>query len=120
MGQKSVSIGAKKFLGSLNSIGREWACSRSLSNLTGAREEYESVYTAEIEKLRSARQTKSVIKDYVSLYYFKSSDINEKEYPLLSSLLKAYIKLIFGEPAIKHIDSTGSVYNIPTNNNSNV
>jgi hypothetical protein len=111
--RETVSLGARKFLGKSNSLGREWACSQSLSNLTGAREDYNSEYLEEIEKLRKDKQSKEIVKDYVSLYYFNSSTVNETDYPRLNSLLKAYIKLIFREPESIKIDTTGAVYSVP-------
>jgi len=111
----SVTIGAKKFLGSLNSIGREWACSRSLSNIKGVRDDYEGEYTAELEKLRKSNLTKEVVKDYVSMYYFKKETITAEDFPKLHSLLKAYIGLIFKDPEKMQIDTTGSVFRVPVN-----
>ena len=113
---QSVSNGAKQFLGRLTSNGREWACSRSLSNITGARSEYESEYKEELEKLRKSEKSKEVVKDYVSMYYFPSELLNEKDFPSLFKLLQEYYALIFTEPNLTHIDSTGSNYNIPQYN----
>jgi hypothetical protein len=110
---KSVSYGAKRFLGQMSGNGREWACSRSLSNLTGAQYEYDSEYKEEIEKLRKAGKTKEVVKDYVSMYYFQTTELNERDYPKLSALLASYMHLIFPDPPEVRVDSTGSVYNIP-------
>ena len=49
----------------------------------------------------------------MSLHYFKRAELNEQEYPLLTKLMKDYINLLFPEPDISHIDTTGSVYNVP-------
>jgi hypothetical protein len=114
--QQSVSNGAKQYLGRLTSNGREWACSRSLSNITGARFEYESEYKEELEKLRKKDKSKEIIKDYVSMYYFKSEVLNDKDFPLLNKLLQDYYSLIFTEPNITHIDNTGISYAVPINN----
>jgi len=112
--QQTVSNGAKQFLGRLTSNGREWACSRSLSNITGARCEYESEYMQELEKLRKSELSKEVVKDYVSMYYFKSTVLTESEYPKLHTLLQSYLRLIFKGPPEQKIDMAGQVFNIPT------
>jgi hypothetical protein len=113
--RRAVSHGARRFLGGLNTVGREWACSRSLSNITGAREDYNSEYINEIESLRSAKQTKAIVKDYVSLYYFNASELNEQNYPRLTAMFKAYVALIFKDPHEVKIDTTGATFYVPAN-----
>lgn len=115
--EQSVSNGAKQYLGRLTSNGREWACSRNLSNITGARDEYNGEYTLELEKLRKSQATKEVVKDYVSMYYFNTKELNENDYPKLNSLLNSYLALIFGKRETVNIDNTGSVYQVPIYDN---
>lgn len=114
--RETVSLGARKFLGSQNSLGREWACSRSLSNITGAREDLNSDLFDEVEKLRKANGVKEIVKDYVSLYYFNSSLLNSIDYPKLFSFFQSYVKLLFPDPPNINIDTTGATFNVPIYN----
>jgi hypothetical protein len=88
---KSISSGAKAFLGKLNSCGKIWACSTTLSNLTGGQDELSEAYQKEIEKILQAKRSKRIDKDYVTCIYFDSTTINQVDTPLLFELLNSFL-----------------------------
>lgn len=93
----SVSSGAKKFLGKLSGSGRIWACSTTLSNITGAREELSEELLKEVEVIEKNQRTKRVNKDYVSCIYFDKGLINPATTPLLYKMLTDYLQQFFND-----------------------
>lgn len=92
---RSVTLGAKKFLASLNNNGRIWACSTTLSNITGGQDELSEAYLEEINKLEGKRGTRKVVLSYVSCFYFDTNSINLTDTPLLFNLLQQFIAIKF-------------------------
>jgi hypothetical protein len=94
----SVSPGVLAFLSRESYGGRIWACSQSLSNITGARAEITPEIAAEIHRINMRPDTKRVDKDYISMLFFKAELINETESPILWNILNMYVKSIFTDP----------------------
>jgi hypothetical protein len=94
-GVVSVSVGAKKFLSSLASVGRIWACSTSLSNIEGGRAEIDSFFLQELAIVKSKAKTHVIEKQYVTLLYFDPNTINPVDTPLLYDLFQLFLQTKF-------------------------
>lgn len=94
-GISSVSIGAKSFLGKLASKGREWACSRSLSKITGAVDALNSDLIDEVNKLKGLRRVRQVVGQYFTCVFFDPSLLTALEFPLLYNMLNSYLNDFF-------------------------
>jgi hypothetical protein len=93
--QSAVSKGAKKFLDSLASVGRIWACSTSLSNITGGQDIAEDVYMQEVDKIKKSKGTKVYNSEYVTCLYFDTNCLNAFDTPNLYGLFDSYVKSKF-------------------------
>jgi hypothetical protein len=96
-GNVTVSSGAKEYLRSISDVGRIWACSQQLSNVTGAQIELSDSYQREVEMLQKKSGSKRIDKDYVSCIYFRAADLNSKDTPLLRALLDEYLTSFFDD-----------------------
>jgi hypothetical protein len=95
--QSAVSKGAKKYLDSLASVGRIWACSTSLSNLSGGQDVQDQCYLDEIEVIKKCSNVKVFNKEFVSCIYFDNSVINPVTTPNLYGLLQSFVDSKFGK-----------------------
>lgn len=93
----SVSLGAKKFLAKESGSGRIWACSSTLSNITGAQDELSDELLQEIDSIQKHQRTKRVDKDYVSCIYFDKDLISPEKTPRLHAMLTAYLASLFSD-----------------------
>jgi hypothetical protein len=75
--------------------GRLWGCSESLSNLTGARDDLDSAYKDELDKLIEFYKPYQFSGDYFSVICIEFEKINKSEFPLISGLFQSYNDLIF-------------------------
>ena len=107
--KSAVSKGAKKYLDSISSVGRIWACSVSLSNLTGGSDIAEDCYISEINSLVKNKAVKCYKSSYVSCYYYDSSLINQFDTPNLYGLLQSFVTSKFGNI----VQEADIIYNYP-------
>ena len=93
--KNTLSINTKKYLSRLAGRGRLWTCSTSLSNLTGGEEELDKALQNEVDKLKKKKGVHTQVDDHFTGVFYKDGVINEKEFPLLFSLLYSYVRKIF-------------------------
>lgn len=76
-------------------IGRLWGCSTSLSNLTGAKIDIDSLISAELDKLREVYKPVEIRKDYFSILFINIHQVFKAGCTALASIIMEYFATNF-------------------------
>lgn len=91
----SMTSGVLTYLRSISNSSRIWSCSHSLSNLTGAVAEVDTLIQDEVDRLCKQKAVRRVDKEHFSLVFFDYNLINPVDYPLINGMLQCYLQTVF-------------------------
>jgi hypothetical protein len=91
----SVTSGAKLWLSQQSNCGRIWACSQSLSNISGGVADLDNLINDEILRLSKESKARRIDKEHFTIVYYDAQLINATSYPILHALLNDYIDRLF-------------------------
>jgi len=96
--KKSVSFGAKKYLGHVCNNGRIWGCSYALSRIQAVKDIFEREIQAEVAKLQTLKGVRKYVTDYCTCIYFNFKTIIKHNLVYIRDKLLNYLSSVTGIP----------------------